>query len=167
MKTDFNEVKPLASLDKQGSMVLPSFAGEYRPMLYQIASSFGFNEKDCNALVEETCLHPGKEGSFIHGDRLALAKRLVRQCVYLISLGICNQRTQDTSLTMADDILNRKLHSLTLKLPLSYRAVYILFQFAHFKEQEIAYILNISVFQVRNRLTTARNKYETRGKYEI
>lgn len=130
---------------------------QYEPMLYQIAKAFGFGAKESAEFVELASLKISKRGSsFQRSDRIEMAKAVVHQCVYNISCVIFGQKELSTSFRGAGT-LNYHLSAQLSTMPLSLRAVYILFHVGC-SEEEIGYILNISTVQVKERVRKAAMK---------
>jgi hypothetical protein len=129
---------------------------QYDPMLLQIVHAFGFTAKEYAQLLEQQFLkNDSKNFQCYEQNRVEQAKRLVRQCVYKISSRIFNQSESATSFSGEGMPFNSNLTAQLVKIPITFRTVYILFHIIGFNEKELAYILNISIVQVRERLARA------------
>ena len=114
---------------------------KYESLLYRIANSLGFYDREAMQLVEETYRRNAQfnEEVYQSGARIALTRTLVRQCIFRISSTIFSKPTLVTP----------------GRVPLSFQTVYILFHMFGFDEREIAQILNVNALLVKERLGRA------------
>ncbi|TKK66692.1 hypothetical protein FC093_16795 [Ilyomonas limi] len=118
---------------------------EYEPLLYKIASSFGFIDNETMDLVQQVCscfnvycTNPQNGTSL----KIRLSKFMVHQCIFKISSQLFSQNVDAEKLSATD-------------MPLSFRSVFILHHIIGFDEYEIAEILNTNLLQVKHRLSKA------------
>src|SRR5215203_2685533 len=128
----------------------PSPPGDgYALLLQQIGERFGFSERQAGDLVQQTYAHSHNRDT-VHrfSRRVGLAKILVHKCIFTISTelflqpGPASQKDRPASL----DYSCRHAAALQ-RMPLSFRAVYILNHVTGFTERETAEILNTSVLE--------------------
>ena len=131
----------------------------YRPLLYKIAFQFGLDAGEASKLVKKAYSSSGIYKTKPEGFasfRVLLSKALVRACIFKISVDLCSKTG------MAPDpyaVKDRSAweHDRRLEdMPLSCRAVHILYEAAGFTEKEIAEILNSTPLIVKERLVKAR-----------
>ena len=121
-------------------------------LLNQIGNNFGFSIAESNELAVSVFEENGTAEY-----ELELARRMVYQCVHKISSRIFCESTPAAFSEEGVPVYHPKSIQLS-KIPLSFRAVYILFHVIGFSENEIAYILNINTCQVKERLGKAATK---------
>lgn len=122
---------------------------KYKALLYSIAIHLGLDDKESEEITENICLagerdHARQKKSYTM--KLWLSKMLVHHCIFRISSRLFSENRN------AIDHLNT---SPVLKIPISYRIVYILIHIAGFTEMEAAQILNCTRMQVSERLAKA------------
>src|SRR5215218_45877 len=131
-------------------------AEKHKPFLLMIAINLGLSEKESHELVEYVCL--AGERNYVYQEKnfplkLWLSKILVHNCVVKISSVMFSKSGSGfVSFQGSDNYLGSSSIS---KIPFSFRTVYILFYSVGFEESEVAYILNITPMQVRERLARA------------
>ncbi|HEY9363494.1 MAG TPA: sigma factor [Chitinophagaceae bacterium] len=134
---------------------------KYRQLLYEIARSFGFDEKESQELVQQSCLYASRhieEEANHFSFRIWLSKILVYKCIFKISSELFSQAGTDTeenafcSLGYSRYKSSRGFNVQTM--PLSLRAVFILNNIG-FNESEMAEILNTTLLKVKERLSKA------------
>ena len=131
-------------------------AENYKTFLLTIAINLGLSEKESHVLVEYVCL--AGERNYVYQEKnfplkLWLSKILVHNCVVKISSVMFSKSGSGfVSFQGSDNYLGSSSIS---KIPFSFRTVYILFYSVGFEESEVAYILNITPMQVRERLARA------------
>ncbi len=134
---------------------------KYEPLLYKIGINFGFSDGETIALVEQVESHRNSfcTDSYTFGLKIWLSKIMVRQCIFKIS-GILF--SQNTTFEIKPRVLGyhssnqESTHSCIQNMPLSLRTVYILKSAIGFDEIEIAEILNVSSFKIKDRFQEAK-----------
>lgn len=129
----------------------------YDSLLHQIAENFGFRGNEAAELVKQACRQIRNDNSMqsLTGTKMQLSKAMVHLCVFKLSCKMFSQKEQVIH-RFADVIsANPHLETMLLKMPLSYRVVYILFQVIGFTKKEIAEMLNSNLVQVTERLEKA------------
>ncbi len=121
-------------------------------LLNEIGNNFGFSMAESKELAASVFEENGNDRY-----QLELARRMVYQCVHKISSRIFCESTPAAYCDEGVPAYHPQSRQLS-KMPLSFRAVYILFHVTGFSENEIAYILNISTYQVKERLGKAAIK---------
>jgi hypothetical protein len=127
---------------------------KYESLLYRIANSLGFDDKQAIQMIEETYLKSAQFNAVVdrNEDRIGLTKILVRQCVFKIGSMMFSKTGTMESFDGYINSLDCIIPSKTGKVPLSLQTVYILFHVIGFNEKEIAHILNANTIQIRERL---------------
>jgi RNA polymerase sigma-70 factor (ECF subfamily) len=133
---------------------------KYEPLLHKIANSFGFSNSETSELVQKVCLQIYR--TYTNQDirfplKVWLVKVLVHKCTFKISSELFSQHHKEPAHIK---LMCLNFHSasggLRLKeMPLSLRAVYIMTNMFQFNEIEVAEILNITPFKVKERLHKA------------
>lgn len=121
-------------------------------LLNQIGNNFGFSMAESKELTASVFEENGTDHY-----KLELARRMVYQCVHKISSRIFCESSPAAFCEEGIPVYHPQSMQLS-KMPLSFRAVYILFHVIGFSENEIAYILNINTYQVKERLGKAASK---------
>ena len=131
-------------------------AEKHKSFLQTIALNLGLGEKESQELVAYVCLIGEKNYASQKKNlplKLWLSKILVHNCVTKISSIMFSKTGSGFNSFQALD--NYLLSFPISKIPFSFRAVYILSHSIGFTEAEVAYILNISPMQVKERLARA------------
>jgi hypothetical protein len=124
--------------------------------LYSIAESFGISNEHAGELVRQVFVEhagiPTMQHEVCETYRQALSKHMIRKCLFHIGSRIC-ERPQKVTYTSAGPY--NISYSIFHRLPLTYHAVYVLYEKIGFTEPEIADVLNIAPAEVRTRLAKA------------
>jgi DNA-directed RNA polymerase specialized sigma24 family protein len=133
---------------------------KHESLLHKIALCFGFSQLEAWELVQQVCLQAYKNYTnekICFPLRVSLTKDIVHQCIFKISRQLFSQYNIDEA-EIKLNVLND--HSAYIspgrfylqKMPLRYRAIYILSIMFPFNEIEVAEILNITPSKVKERL---------------
>ena len=131
-------------------------AEKYKAFLLMIAVNLGLSEKESRELVEFVCLIGEKNYVYQQKSfplKLWLSKTLVHRCIVKISSIMFSK--SGGAIGSFQGLDNNLISSPISKIPFSFRAVYILLHSVGFTKPEVAYILNISPMQVRERFVKA------------
>jgi len=131
-------------------------AEKYKGFLQTIAVNLGLNEKESRELVEFVCLIGEKNYVYQQKSfplKLWLSKTLVHSCIVKISSIMFSK--SGGAIGSFQGLDNNLVSSPISKIPFSFRAVYVLLHSVRFTEPEVAFILNISAMQVRERFVKA------------
>ncbi len=142
-------VVPITIAALKNDLMINEQPRNYKALLYSIAVNLGFNEKESWTLIENVCLIGERNYARQKKSvtmKVWLSKMLVHHCIFRISSRLFSQSRNET------DHLNT---SPFLKIPISYRIVYILIHIAGFTEPEAAQILNCTRTQVSERFAKA------------
>jgi hypothetical protein len=124
--------------------------------LFSIAESFGISNEQASELVRQVFVEhphiPAMQHDSCETYQAALSKHMIRKCLFHIGSRIC-EHPQRVTYTPAGpyNISYSTFH----RLPLTYHAVYVLYEKIGFNEPEIADVLNIAPAEVRTRLAKA------------
>lgn len=134
---------------------------KYEPLLYKIGINFGFSDSETIALVEQVDFHRNSfcTDRYTFGLKIWLSKIMVRKCIFKISRILFSQNIsfEVRPRVLAYHSCNQEsTHSCIQHMPLSLRTVYILKSVIGFDEIEIAEILNVSSFKIKDRFQEAK-----------
>lgn len=125
---------------------------EHEPLLRRVIHIFGFNESECNGMLERK--YQKIENTFYPDAKMELLKQIVHECIFKVSCRMFIQK-EASSIVTAHAFGNCSLSPGLLRSPLSLGTVYVLFHVIGLSEKEIAHALNIDLFQVKDRLARA------------
>jgi len=127
--------------------------------LFLIAVNFGFNEKESVKLIEEVYANhqsPLNKGKSQLPLKLCLSKLMVQKCIFKISSRIFSGDRFPGSEGWLTGYSNSNIFQTRQRqMPLSYLTAYILSNAIGFSDADTAFILNITVQQVKERLQKA------------
>jgi hypothetical protein len=132
-----------------------------RHVLLQIILGFGFNESESGQILQEVKVYMNLQASIIEemSLRLWLAKKVVRQCVFLVSKDIFMSPPAAGSpghtFMKNPFIKSYNIHT-TGQMGLATWATYLLVDIIGFNDLEAAIILNVHPFKLREQLSIAR-----------
>lgn len=138
-----------------------SSSKEFEPLLYKIATSFGFSNRESDDLLTQVNVYPKSFcAAYESFDlRIALSKIMVYKCIFKISSRLFSQ---NISFRIMPHMFGyyagfKDYRDSDLRyMPLSFRTVYILKNTIGFNENEIAEILNITSIKVKERFQKAK-----------
>jgi hypothetical protein len=124
--------------------------------LFSIAESFGISDGHAGELVRQVFVDhpdiPAMQHVLSETYRAALSKHMIRKCLFHIGSRIC-EHPQRVTYTPAGPY--NISYSTCYRLPLTYHAVYVLYEKIGLNEPEISDVLNIAPAEVRTRLAKA------------
>jgi hypothetical protein len=132
-----------------------------RHVLLQIILGFGFNESESGQILQEVKVYMNSQASIIEemSLRLWLAKKVVRQCVFLVSKDIFMSPPAAGSpghtFMKNPFIKSYNIHT-TGQMGLATWTTYLLVDIIGFNDLEAAIILNVHPFKLREQLSIAR-----------
>jgi hypothetical protein len=130
-------------------------------VLLQITLGFGFNESESGQILQEVKVYMNSQASIIEemSLRLWLAKKVVRQCVFLVSKDIFMSPPAAGSpghtFMKNPFIKSYNIHT-TGQMGLASWTTYLLVDIIGFNDLEAAIILNVHPFKLREQLSIAR-----------
>ena len=133
----------------------------FESLLYKIGIAFGLDYSETANLVKQVYAETTKnkiEQEHPGAIRICLSKLMIYKCIFIISSKLFGQVTGNNdfiSLKYYYDY-NSSAITRTPVMPLSYRAAYILHHDIGFTEAEVAKLLNITTFKVKERINKAR-----------
>jgi hypothetical protein len=131
-------------------------------VLRQVTSGFGFNESDSSQILQQvrSCMYAQGGNAEDISLRLWLAKKLVHQCVFLVSRDMFMAKPVAGSPAYAfriQPILKTFNIHQTREMSLPVWTTYLLIDIIGFNDLEAAIILNVHPFKLREQLSIARS----------